>query len=94
MQQSTLGETQRLGPGCPHWRLASSQPGSRGEAKLSRARMADAKQCLELFAGREKVNRRERKGGGSKQRVGGWERKKRRIEGNYTEEWPLPPINL
>lgn len=60
------------GPVGPHWRLGSSQPGRRGEAELPRARVADAKQCLELFAGREKVNRRERKGGGSKQgEVGG-----------------------
>lgn len=66
-------------PVCPHRRLSSSQPGSRGEAKLSRARVADAKRCLELFAGREKVNRRERKGGRNKEGWGmEWERRKRR----------------
>lgn len=59
--------TWRAGQFCPHWRLTSSHPRGTGEAKLSR--VADAKQCLKLFAGKEKVNRREKQtegGGGRK----------------------------
>lgn len=71
---------------CPHWRLSSSQPGSSGDAKSSRARVADAKQCLELFGGKEKASRRERKG---EEASRGWRCEKRRqAQGdNYAEEW-------
>lgn len=34
---------------CPHRRLSSSQPGSSGDAKPARARVADVERCLELF---------------------------------------------
>lgn len=55
--------------------LVPASPGSRGEAKFSRARVADAKQGLELFAGRKSTG-----GSGREEeaeRVGGWERRKR-----------------